>query len=244
MIWPAALVVPVKVSLPSIDGEIEPVSITPGTGLSWRSKAVTVTTAGTLLFIGSVSGLDCADVLVGASGLKVTATVLRAAPLVAVTVAVPDFVVLIDEVAMPFVAVTGDTMLPVRSLVNVTLVLSATRLLKQSCTVAVRMLLKPTVCETGWACSVKLHGAFGTKVTAVVPCAEPLVAVMRAVPTSVQLMRDPAAPFIVVASVGETVPRSLANVTSVSSATRFWYRSTIVAVNTLPIPATGDVGAA
>ena len=188
MTWPAALVVPVRVSLPSIEGEIEPVSMTPGTGLSWRSNAVTVTTAGTLLYTGNVLGLDRADVLVGTSGLKVTATVLRADPLVAETVAVPDFVVLIAEVAMPCVVFTGDTILPVRFVVNVTLVVFATRLVKQSYTVAVRMLREPTVSETGWAVSVMVHGVFGTKTTAAVPCLERLVAVTWTVPTSVQLM--------------------------------------------------------
>ena len=87
--------------------------------------------------------------------------------LVAVMCARLATVIVTLDVAMPFafVVLTCGAIVPAKSLANVTHLPLATRLLKRSATVAVRMLLKPTVCETGRAISVKLNGTSGTKVT-------------------------------------------------------------------------------
>ena len=82
-----------------------------------------------------------------------------------------------------------------------------------------------------------LDGTSGTKLTAAVSCAVPLVAVMCAVPASVALMSDVAMPLVV--GRGElALPRSVVNVTDVPFATSLPNRSVTVAVNTLLTPTT------
>ena len=153
-------------------------------------------------------------------GRKVTDVVFETVPpVVAVICAVPASVEVMEDVAAPFIVVTvGDTTLP-RSLVKVTRMPLATALLYWSRTVAVSTLLWPTTSEAGLACSARVAGTSGAKVTVMVPCAEALVAVIKATPACVELMEDAVAPLNVVPIGGETLPMLLVNETGVPLAT-------------------------
>jgi DNA/RNA-binding domain of Phe-tRNA-synthetase-like protein len=170
----------------------------------------------------------------GAPGVKTTAAVSDAVPLAAVMTAVPARVELIDEVAMPLVVVRGESTVP-RFEVKVTVVALATGLLYRSTTVAVSVLVFPTVRLAGLASSVTVKGAPGVKTTAAVPDTVPLAAVMTAVPARVELIDEVAMPLVV--KLGEsTVPMSEVKVTVVPSATGLLDSSTTVAVSVLVFP--------
>ncbi len=89
-------------------------------------------------------------------------------------------------------------------------------------TVAVRTLVPPTVSVVGFASTVSVAGGPGLKTTEAEPDASPVVAVMWAVPASVEVMVEVAMPPLV--EPGEsTVPRLEVKVTKVPSATGLLY---------------------
>ena len=103
-------------------------------------------------------------------------------PLVAVMRAVPEMIVVMDDVATPAVVVAEGSMLP-WDVVNATEVPFTTGLLYWSLTVAVSWLVLPTASEVGLACKVTLDGAPGWKVIfTVAGVADPLAALTVAVP--------------------------------------------------------------
>ncbi len=74
----------------------------------------------------------------------------------------------------------------------------------------------------GCACNVTVNGVSGVKLTVVVPIADPLVAVMSAVPALKELSADVAMPFVVEAgAIG--FPKSVAKLTLELSATALPY---------------------
>ena len=120
--------------------------------------------------------------LTGWPGTKITVVVpgCTEGRLVAVMTLDPGTVSVIHDLAMPLVVVTiWGTGLPVLLLLlKVTVTVCVTRLWYWSKTVAVKVLLEPTVRAIGTACSVMLTGSSGKKVTPVVWVTPSLVAVM------------------------------------------------------------------
>ena len=189
---------------------------------------------------GRLAGFASSVTVKGAPGVKTTAAVSDAVPLVAVMTAVPTTVEVIDEVAMPLVVKLGESAVPM-SEVKVTVVPSATGLLDSSTTVAVSALVFPTGRLAGFASSVTVKGAPGVKTTAAVSDAVPLVAVMSAVPATVEVIDEVAMPLVV--ELGESaVPMSEVKVTVVPSATGLLDSSTTVAVSALVFPTVRLVG--
>ena len=89
-------------------------------------------------------------------------------------------------------------------------------------TVAVSALVFPTGRLVGFACSVTVKGAPGVKTTAAVSDAVPLVAVMCAVPATVEVIDEVAMPLVVVRGESSS-PMFEVKVTVVPLATGLWY---------------------